>query len=488
MRIAIIYPPIRRQGAWPHLGQNRQFRFSFSDVKIYPMVPASAATLLKKEGFTVLFLDGINLRLTLKDFEKRLADFSPDLVVIETKTPIIIFHWRYINKLKKKNPKVLVALVGDHITALPSESFENCQVDFCLTGGDWDLGLLSLANFLARKKDKLTGGIFWREGKNIKNSGSLRLLENLDLLPFIDRDLTNWQIYGENYLLRPCTYILSGRGCGGTGKEPGACTFCVWQHTFWQRKARLRSPKNVVSEIKLLVEKYKVKEIFDDNESSGIWDQNWLKEFSQRMEKEGLVGQVFLSANARADSLDSKRCKILQKTGFRLLKVGLESGNEQTLKRINKKESLEQIKAGVKRAKDYGLVIMLTTMVGYPWESEKDVLKTFQIAKELMLYKTRAGDSLQSSILVPYPGTPLYEQALKEKWFTIDPKDYQKFDMERPVLKTKINPGFWCKKMWQIHLSPKFLAKSLVTIHSLDELRLLLRGAKSLLGHQRDYT
>jgi hypothetical protein len=90
MKVAIAFPPILKDGKYPLLGQNRQFRYSSSnEVRIYPIVPATAATILKREGYNVLYLDGINERLSMKDFLFRLDSFKPDLVVFETKTPIV---------------------------------------------------------------------------------------------------------------------------------------------------------------------------------------------------------------------------------------------------------------------------------------------------------------------------------------------------------------------------------------------------------------
>ncbi len=126
-------------------------------------------------------------------------------------------------------------------------------------------------------------------------------------------------------------------------------------------------------------------------------------------------------------------------------------------------------------------------MVGYPWESEKEVEKTYKAAKELMLYKTHFGDSLQASIVMPYPGTPLYKSALNNDWLTEEGKDYEKMDMEHDILKSEIDTAAWCKKMWNIHKHPMFMIKSGLSIRSVRELGLAFRGVKSLLGHTKDY-
>ncbi len=235
-----------------------------------------------------------------------------------------------------------------------------------------------------------------------------------------------------------------------------------------------------------MTEKYHFKEIFDDNESGGIYNRKWLCDFHKEMHERGLIGEVNLSSNSRADNLNDETCKILKKTGFRLLKVGLESGSNETLKQISKKETIEQIVAGVKNAKDHGLRVKLTTMTGFPWESEKDVQRTYDITKKLMLYKAKFGDCLQSSVIVTYPGTPLYYASLKNNWFLINPYNYDEYDMGKPMLKCSYDPMIWCEKIWKIHKAPVFMAKSLITLKSVGDIKMAFVGLNSLSGHEKD--
>ncbi|MBI2953110.1 MAG: radical SAM protein [Chloroflexi bacterium] len=487
MRVAIVYPPFRKNGHYALLGQNRQFRFSASNlVRIFPLVPATAATLLKNDRHEVLFLDGINLRLSRQKFWQRLVSFNPDLVVMETKTPVIQRHWEVGADLKAVC-QTRVVLVGDHVTVFPEESLLSGSVDYCIAGGDYDLALQGLVRHL-QDGASMPSGVYFVDGGKVRDSGPFQLASNLDDLPYIDRDLTGWQHYGEAYLYHPTAYILSGRGCGIDKRRAGSCTFCVWQHTLWRRTARLRSPENVVGEIRQLVDTYKVKEIFDDNEAGPFWDRDWLREFAREMSRSGLVGRVRLSANARADALDDEVCYLLAASGFRLLKVGLESGCDVTLQHLGKEETRSRIAHGVKTAKDHGLSVMLTTMVGYPWETDEEVAETYNLVRDLMLYKTRLGDALQASVMIPYPGTPLHSQANQKGWLTVAPQAYERFDMSVPVLRTTIDASRWCRRMWRVHQEPSFLLKTLVSIRSSDDLSLLWRGMRSLMGNLRDYT
>ena len=504
MKIAVIYPPIMRNNEYPLLTQNRQFKFTNSlEVRIYPVVMSYLATMLKKDNNNVLFLDGTNRRLSFDRFNDRLQEFNPDMIVLEGKAPIMRRLWIYIDEFKEKFSKCRVVLTGDHVSFFPEESMKNSGVDFVVAGGDYDFIILDLVQYLNKKAKKMPSGIYYRKGRVIKNTGPCKFYD-IDKLPLIDRDLTRWDIYGEAYLYQPVGYIMSGRGCGGSNSEknfksgkktkgkygtkmPGLCSFCIWQYAFYKVTARLMSPEKVADEVENLVRNYHVKEIFDDNESGALWNYKWMEDFYEEMKNRDLIGKVIISSNARADSLTEDICVLAKKLNYRLLKIGVESGNNKTLDILKKDETVEEIVEGVKRAKQHGLIAMLTTMVGYPWEDEEDTENTYNVSKNIMLYKTHFGDSLQSSIIVPYPGTPLYNRALREKWFTVDPKDYEKFDMAHQILKSNIDSAKWCRKIWRIHLHPIFLLKSFFTFRRWRDIKLAFRGVVSLLGHLRDY-
>lgn len=484
MRVAILYPPLHKEGRFPTLGQNRQFKFTNTAESFPPpIVPAYSATMLKEDGHEVLWHDGIINRMQIDEYNKMLYSFNPDLVMIETKTPMIRRHWNYIENLKK-NLDVKVVLVGDHVSWNPEESISKSKADFVVTSGDYDYAVQSICRHIA-DGDTLLGGIWYRKGRKVKNTGPAKLVEDLDTLPVIDWELIG-SSYHEAYLYRPTGYIMTGRGCGGGPRGTGCCSFCIWQHALWKLKARLRSPGHVAEEIAQMTEKYRFREIFDDNESGAVYNKKWLAQFHKEMKDRGLIGEVILSANSRADNFDDENCELLKKTGFRLMKVGLESGSNETLKRIYKKETIEQISAGIKNAKDHGLRIKITTMTGFPWETEADVQETFSVTRKLMLYKAQFGDCLQSSVLVSYPGTPLYNQALKNDWFAIDPYNYDEYDMSKPILKCSYDAMAWCEKIWKIHKDPLFLLRSFVSMRSFGDVQVALTGLRSLRGHEED--
>jgi len=230
LKVIISYPPLKNEKGYATLGQNRQFQYFKAPTYIYPVVPAQAAALLKQNGFEVIWNDCIAEDILYQDFLKFIEEEKPDLVAFESKTPVIKYHWKVINELKSRMPALKIVLFGDHVTALPEESFQNSKVDFVLTGGDYDFLLLNLCKVLnGLSTDALEPGIYYRKNCStsltIKNTGSFQLNHDLNTLPFIDRELTKWQLYAYkngNYRRTPGTYIMSGRDCYW-----GKCTFCL---------------------------------------------------------------------------------------------------------------------------------------------------------------------------------------------------------------------------------------------------------------------
>jgi len=273
MKVAIAYPPFSSEKGIPLLSQNRQFQWFHRPTYIYPVVPACAATLARNAGHDVLWLDGIAGRMSEQEFVSRINSAAPDVIMLEAKTPVIKAYWSWIDRLKKEAPSTRIALVGDHVTALPEESFKNCAVDYVLTGGDYDFLLLNLLDHLSNHR-ALEKGIWDRDGKDVRNTGRFELDHDLRKLPRIDRELTQWRLYSVmngNFRRTPGTYIMSGRDCWH-----GKCTFCSW--TTLYPGFRSRDPEDVVNEIGELIEKWKVREIMDDTGSFPVGE--WLNTFS----------------------------------------------------------------------------------------------------------------------------------------------------------------------------------------------------------------
>ncbi|PIU03814.1 B12-binding domain-containing radical SAM protein [Candidatus Shapirobacteria bacterium CG08_land_8_20_14_0_20_39_18] len=464
MKIAIAYPPLESEKGVPLLGQNRQFQWAHDPWTAYPMVPAYAATMLKNAGYKVIWLDGIAGEQTYSEWLSDVKKEKPDLLMIETKTPVIKRHWKIISDIKKLetgNWKLDICLVGDHVTALPEESFKNSKVDYILTGGDYDFLLLNLANYLS-KGEKLESGIWYRtEIRNtkyeIRNTGKFKLNHDLNSLPMIDRELTKWQLYAyknSNYLQKPGTYTMFGRDCWW-----GKCVFCSWTTLYPGAQFRVMSPKRALDEVGYILQHTCVREIMDDSGTFPVGD--WLREFCKGMIKRGYNQKIKIDCNMRFNSdLTQKDYDLMAKAGFRFLLYGLESANQKTLDRLNKNLRVEQITTGVRMAKKAGLCPHATVMVGYPWETKEDAIQTLELAKKF--FCEGLIDSLQATVVIPYPGTPLFKECEENDW--LKTKDWDRYDMKEPVMKTVMSNEEilgMVRSIYSAIWSPQFVVRKL---------------------------
>ncbi len=500
VKIVVGYPPIESKKGVPLLSQNRQFQYFNAPTYIYPMVPAYAASNLQKHGYDVRWMDGIAERKTYKEWLKELKEFNPDYLMVETKSPIVKKHWKIINELKEKFPKMKLVWVGDHVSYIPHEIFENSKLDYAIKGGDYDFGVVNLLNHI-HKGEELEGGIYWRQGdKNIKvkepnrkkiwtgeyiyNSGLPNLRHDLNKLPFVDRDLTKWKLYAYangNYKFTPGTYMYSGRDCWWN-----RCTFCVWDHTINPIGSyRSFTPERLFAEVKHVVDNYGVKEIFDD--AGTMFVGNKLKKFCELMIESGYNKKVRYGCNMRFNAIPNQELyDLMGKAGFRFILYGMESGNQKTLDRLQKGTKEEDAIRGPAMARRAGLDPHITIMLGYPWESYEDAQRTIEIAKFAM--KKGYYETIQATIVIPYPGTPLYRECKEKNWLLFD--DYERFDMREPVMKIPFSHEKLLEleqDLYSAFMTPGYVYNKLIRIRTPHDVKYLFYMAYKFLGHMLDF-
>ncbi|MCL4497642.1 MAG: B12-binding domain-containing radical SAM protein [Deltaproteobacteria bacterium] len=486
MKISISFPPLESKKGTPLLTQNRQFQWFKDPTFIYPVIPAYAATLLNKNGFDIVWDDGIAEGLSYNEWLLRLKNEKPDVVAIETKTPVVKRHWKIISDIKKfYNP--VVVLMGDHVTALPEESLLNSEADFIITGGDYDFSLYGLCSYLNLSKlsaseSLKTPGIYYRNDGQIANTGRFELNNGLNGLPCIDRNLTKWHLYAYkngNFKYTPGTYVMAGRDCWY-----GRCNFCSWTTLFPGKSFRSISPERHLNEIGMLIEELKVKEIFDDSGCFPVGD--WLRDFAQGMIERGYNKKVVMGCNMRVGALKQEDWGLLKKANFRFILIGLESMTQTTLDKLNKGIKVSDIEETVKMAKKAGLEPHITAMVGYPWETKEEALKTIDFAK--YLFQKGYLDTLQATIVVPYPGTTLFEEAKKEGWLLTE--DWDRYDMKGSVWKSPVDNNDvlrFTQGLYTAALNPSFIARKVISIRNIDDLKFMLRAGRKVAAHLIDF-
>ena len=254
-------------------------------------------------------------------------------------------------------------------------------------------------------------GIFFRKNGKLFFTQEREIIQNLDDLPLIDYELFDMKIYLDKCKLNvtepyPIEFSLlkalpidTARGC------PYNCTFCY--HVFKAKRYRFRSIENICREIKYLQEKYGLNyaHFFDD---LTFVSREHANNFAEYILKEGL--KFFWSANCRAGLFNENDLKLalkLKKSGCVELVYSLESANEEILKAMNKRISLQDFTAQTKILQKAGIPVSTSLVVGYPQETEKTIKETFDCCYENDIYPS-------TGYLLPQPGTPIYDYAVKQ--------------------------------------------------------------------------
>jgi radical SAM superfamily enzyme YgiQ (UPF0313 family) len=272
---------------------------------------------------------------------------------------------------------------------------------------------------------------------------------------------------------------MSGRDCWW-----GRCTFCSWTTLFPGACFRRFSVKHTIDEIENLVNNFCVKEIFDDSGTLPIGP--WFKKLCQELIDKGLNKKVTLGCNMRFGALNQNEYYLMKKAGFRFILYGLESANQKTLNFINKNEKTSDAIKTLKMAKKAKLEPHVTVMIGYPHESLSDAQKTLSLARRI--FRDNLADSLQATILIPYPGTPLFDYCKKNNLLLTT--DWDNFDMRQPIIKSTITPQQEIELVQNLFkgiLTPSFIFKKITSIRSLDDIQYLFNYAFKYIKKLKDF-
>lgn len=317
----------------------------------------------------------------------------------------------------------------------------------------------------------LVQGITYRSGDDIIDNGDGRLCEDLDTIPFPDRDLIPWQWYLEAWHSRqPFLNMMTSRGC------PYLCTFCLWPQSMYGHRQRFRSLDNVFLEIHELIDRYGVREINIDD-GTFTTNKGRVIEFCQRLRDEKI--SIIWTCNGRVDNVDNEMLVEMKESGCKMIRLGVESGSQDVLDKIRKSLTLNQVEDGFRLIKRHGIQALGGFMFGFPYDTRKTVEQTIQFAKRL------SPDQVQFSINMCYPGTSLYEYAIENDLLLA--KSFKEFDMTHgPVVKTmdmqrEELEHILARSYREFYFRPKFVLQTLIHMKDMDEIRRALRSLKSLL-------
>jgi hopanoid biosynthesis associated radical SAM protein HpnJ len=310
-----------------------------------------------------------------------------------------------VKKIREVNPKIKIAFVGPHVSVLPERSLKDCpEIDFVVRK-EFDFAAYEFAN--GKSLEEILGISYLKNGSVVHNPDRPEI-QDLDSLPHVtdvyrrDLDVTR---YNVPFLLYPYVSLYTTRGC------PAQCTFCLWPQTLSGHPWRKRSSDDVAREMAKAKEFWPdVREFFFDDDTFNIQKVRTI-ELCSKLKPLKLTW----SCTSRVTT-DYETLKAMKEAGCRLLIVGYESGDQQILKNIKKGATVERARQFTKDCHKLGLVVHGDFILGLPGETHATIRNTIAFAKELDV------ETIQVSVAHAYPGTELYDYAVKNGFMVGDNK------------------------------------------------------------------
>ena len=378
--------------------------FLYSYEYLEPIGIMSLSAFLKKHGIEVGFLD----MLFEKDLFRSVEDFAPDIIAYSITTGKHRFY-RDINLQLKQRLKFVSVFGGPHATFFP-DFIQEEGVDI-LCRGEGEYALLELVTALSQGASPVAIKNLWVKADGEVHKNEMRpLIENLDDLPFVDRELVNKY---DHYRKMHRRMVLTGRGC------PYKCSYC-FNHAYNNLYAgkgtivRKRSVDHVLAELKQVVSTCKPRR-FHFIDDTFIINKKWCDEFGVRYPKE--IGIPFI-AYMRVNLITDDIVRLLKNAGCITALYAIESGNDRIRNSLLQRGiARETILGAAALFKKYRLRTYSQNMVALPGETIAEAIETVDLNRECK------PDYAWCSIYQPYPMTDLGKFSMEQGYIEADELD-----------------------------------------------------------------
>ena len=461
-RILLIYPPddpeVKKRG------------FNYSMGECQPLGLSYIAASLEAHGYKIKIVDAKAETLSIDDIIRRIVAFNPAIIGISVSTVDFCITVSLCRRIKANIDCPLI-IGGRHVSALPEETIKESCFDYGAIG-EGERTMVELADAISEgdiQKIPQIKGIVFRNGSEIIRTSPREYIEDLDMLPFPARHLfpspTKHPYLHYNKSLLVAT-IITSRGC------PYQCTFC--DRSVFGNRVRMRSIKNIIDEIEMLIRDYGIREI---NIIDDIFPlhQERVKEFCRELTARKL--KISWICGARVDSITPEILKTMKRSGCWMIGYGIESGSQEILDRVKKNITLKKIKQAVKWAKQAGLCTAGTFMFGLPGEDLTTIRDTIMFAKQLSL------DRIVFAIFLPLPGSELYKELLQNGGLKRDIECYNHYNYyfpdKLPFISEDLNMdilrSYRKKAILSFYLNPLYIAKLLLIYRGFKGLPMRIR-------------
>ncbi|MBU0633557.1 MAG: B12-binding domain-containing radical SAM protein [Candidatus Omnitrophica bacterium] len=423
-KVMLIFPP----------GKVVKGHFHHADM---PLGLAYLASVIRRD-FEVKILDGrakFNTRLsenkkweyfgfTEEEIAWQIKEYGPDVIGI---TCLFSYLYEDVKSLcalvKKIDPAILLVIGGVHPTYLAEDIIsKNRDVDFIVLAEGEDTFRRLLLDIDSKRDYRYLDGLAFRvNGKSCVNP-KRKFIDDLDKIPLPAYDLLPLKFYEKNAVPFSITFkskknapVMTSRGC------PFECVFCATRN-YWANRYRTRSVGNVLDEIEYLVNNFGIKEIqfIDDNLT---YNQERAEQIFKGIIERKLDIRWNTPNGLAVWTLKEEMLELMKESGCYEITVAFESGAQEVLNKIIKKPvNLERGAEMVEKIKRLGLLVSAYFIVGFPAETKKQILQTFEFADKLDL------DGAGFFMATPTPGSDLYrickENGYLKKDFSFENIEY----------------------------------------------------------------
>lgn len=333
--------------------------------------------ILSKSGHQVKVIDYTFLRwlkngVYIPSFREILEDFSPDVIGISVFTYLYDECNKLIAEISHLS-KAPIILGGPHATLFPEDFMQDNRVSYIVRGEAENI-ILDLVNNASRQPIPV-----------IINC----LIPDPEDIPSINLDIA----LGSNYLKE--YQIQLSRGC------PFDCSFCNID-LISGRRVRSRDLQVCINQIKEAKDRYPNIKMVTITDDCPNFNKERFKQFLRKF-AEINIDCILIVDNMRADLIDEETVKLYKSAGGRNICLGVENGNPEVFRLINKRESLEKIIYAAELCHNYNLELGLCFVIGLPGDSLKRTRDSIDLANKLKpVY-------IFWNMCIPWPNTKVYD-------------------------------------------------------------------------------
>lgn len=391
-KILLINPCVSQEAVYGRF-------LKFAGAILPPLGLSYLAAVLEKEKYSVTILDANLLYLGPRQVVERVKNINPDVVGLYATTLGIEAAEGIAAQIKSVFPSLPIVVGGPHVSGYGRKTLDFPSFDFGVVG-EGEYSFLNLVRRLEKQESDFGGarGIIYRNGKDILAGEPMPLIENLDDLPPAARhllpSLRNYRPQAFLFRDLPLAHIFTSRGC------PYQCIFC---QTPFGKKVRFHSASYVAEEITDLMERHGVRELRINDDTFHLDEKRVADIFSILNKRDK---RIAWSCNLRADTIKNKDfLKTMKENGCWLIRLGVESGSQMILNGLKKHITLEQVERLCRWAREAGIKIHASFIIGNPYETRQTMEETIDFAMSLPL------DFVAFAFMTPFPGTELWEKA-----------------------------------------------------------------------------